>query len=481
MIDSSTDVSAPAQPSRAIASRDVPFRDVPSRDVSSRGVLSRGIPSRRTVVAAAAWSVPVVVATAALPAAAAASGTTLSFSASSYQAAACASITNASVRAESAGAGVGGVAITLQVSAGYTFAGGATSTVVTTGSDGNAACGDITVPASGAAGTISATAAGSTSTTAALSATPAHLLVFSPRGTTAVTGVPAAATPVAGEFFLADQTLYRHGIGAVQTSVVAVGALGEAPAKNGAFLLPLRLADGSAAVFDTAAGAATVVPGTPAGATPVAADLFLSGTTLYRGGVAVASDVAAYGQLLEHEQGSGPTGQFELPFRASDGTPRLYRSPSDEVRTAYEFGRAGGPPAGAVPLAGDLFSSGDAIYRVSWDGANPYGTGVIATGVQTWGTLTPNPYFSGQRLLPIRTTGGDAALVFVSTGRVRTVAQVPSGATPIAADLFLSGHTLSRADVGTVASDIGLVGQAVPTAAGASRVVVPATAVAPQC
>lgn len=448
---------------------------------SSAGVPAAPNPSRRTVLAAAVWSLPVVAATTAAPAAAAASGTTLSFSASSYQAAACASITGATVRAQAGGAAAAGVAVTLQLTAGYTFAGGATSTVVTTGSDGTAACGDITVPASGAAGTVTATAAGSTSATAALSATPAHLLVFSPRGTTAVTSVPAAAAPVAGEFFLAGQTLYRHGVGAVQSDVVAVGALAEAPRKDGAFLLPLRLVDGSAAVFDTSSGTATRVPATPAGAVPLAADLFLSGTTLYRGGMAVASDVAACGQLVEHEQGSGPTGLFELPFRATDGTPRLYRSPSDEVRTAYEFGRPGGPPAGSVPVAGDLFASGDAIYRVSWDGANPYGTGVIASGIQAWGALTPNPYFSGQRLLPVRTTGGDAALLSVSAGRVRTVSQVPSGATPIGADLFLSDHTVYQADVGAVATDIGQVGQAVPTAGDSSRVVVPVSAVTPQC
>ncbi|WP_307481104.1 hypothetical protein [Microbacterium trichothecenolyticum] len=442
---------------------------------------SRAVPSRRSIVVAAAWGVPVVAVATAVPAAAAASGTVLSFSAAAYQAAACSMISGATVRAESNGTALAGVVVSLHLSAGYAFALGGASATVTTDTDGTAPCGDILVPASGVAGTLTATAATATSAAAALSATPTHRLVSTPSGTTAVTAVPAAAVPVSGEFFLDGQTLFRHGVGAVQTDVVAVGALAESPSKNGSFLLPLRLADGSAVVFDTATTTASPATGTPAGATPVAADLFLSGTTLYRGGVAVASDVAATGQLVEHEQGSGPTGRFHLPFRATDGTPRLYRSPADEVRTAFEFGQPAGPPAGATPVAGDLFAADGSLYRVSWDGSTPYPTGAIASAIQAWGTLTPNPFFSGQRLLPVRTTGGDAAVVFVSTGRTRVVAQVPSGASPIGADLFLSGSTVYQADVGARITDVGQIGQPVPIAAGASRIVVPVSAAAPQC
>ena len=254
---------------------------IDSPDAVPRPPRQAGVgPSRRSAIASAVWAVPVVAMVAATPAAAAASGTSLRFSASSYQAAACDVITGASVEASSGGAAAAGVVVTLQLSGGYTFSDGSTSAMVTTDSAGSAPCGDIRVPGSGAAGTLTASAASATPATATLSALPALRLLSSPRGTIAVTEVPAGATPVAGEFFLLGTTLYRHGVGAVQSEVVAVGALVEAPTRTGSFLLPLRLADGSAVVFDTATDASTPATGTPSGATPVAAVLFLSGTTL---------------------------------------------------------------------------------------------------------------------------------------------------------------------------------------------------------
>ncbi len=211
---------------------------------------------------------------------------------------------------------------------------------MTTGSDGVAPCGDIRVPTGGAVGTLTASAEEAVPASAALSASPDACVLFTPRGSIAAPEVPAGATPVAGDFFLRDDVLYRQGVVSSCARSPPPCSCRE-PAKSGSFLLPLCLADGSAVVLDSANNAATPATGTPAGATPVAADLFLSGATLYRGGVAVASGLVAYGQLVEHDQGSGLTGQFELPFRDADGTARLYRSPADEVRTAYEFGQPG--------------------------------------------------------------------------------------------------------------------------------------------
>lgn len=441
----------------------------------------RALPSRRTLIGAAVWAVPAVAAIATAPAAAAVSGTSLSFSATGYQAPMCMAISDATVRADSAGVAASGKLVTLQLSGGFTFADGASSSTVTTGSDGVAPCGDIRVPTGGAVGTLTASAEEAVPASAALSASPDACVLFTPRGSIAAPEVPAGATPVAGDFFLRDDVLYRQGVGIVLREVAAAGALAENPAKSGSFLLPLCLADGSAVVLDSANNAATPATGTPAGATPVAADLFLSGATLYRGGVAVASGLVAYGQLVEHDQGSGLTGQFELPFRDADGTARLYRSPADEVRTAYEFGQPGGVPVGATPVAGDLFAADGALYRASWDGSTPLKTGALVTQVASWGALTPNPYFSGQRLLPLRLVDGGAALLDVLAGHVRTVAQIPSGATPVGADLFLAVATLYQADVGVVADNVGRVGQPVLAAAGSSRVAVPVVAPMPAC
>lgn len=435
--------------------------------------------SRRVVIQGVALSVPAIALSVAVPAFAV-SGAALSFSASAFSGVGCGQITDVIVRATDGGAPDAGRTVVLQLAGGYTFDAGAVTATVVTGSDGTVACGTIHVPGSSAGGSISATSIGVTSAVAALTTFDARLL-RSPRGLTNASRIPVGAVPVARDLFTLNGTLYRAGVGAVQAGVAAAGALVESPSKNGSFLLPLRLSDGSAAVYDTRTGTVVGVAGTPSGSTPVAGELFLSSTTIYRGGVAVATDVAAYGQLVEYEQGAGGTGQFELPYRTADGTPRLLRVPADQTRPAFEFGSAGGPPSGATPLAGDLFVSGGSIYRVSWDGTAPYGAGVVATGISTWGALTPNPFFAGERLLPVVTTSGAAALFMVSGNTVRPASSVPAGATPIGADLFLVGQNVYQDGVGVVATSATAVGQPAPSAAGSSDVVVPVRSSASTC
>ncbi|KQT74556.1 hypothetical protein [Microbacterium sp. Leaf436] len=441
--------------------------------------LSGAAPSRRAVVVAGTWAVPALALVVTSPAFAV-SGVTLSFSSGSYAGVPCEDITDAVVRAATGGVPQAGVSVVLQLSDGYTFDAAAVTATVVTDADGTAPCGTIHVPGSGATGTLAASANGATSASATLTAFSGRLLT-TPGTLSAVSLVPAGAVPLAHDLFLHDAALYRAGVGVVHTGVAAAGALAEAPAKNGAFLLPLRLEGGSAAVYDTQAG--TVVPaiGVPFGATPVAADLFLAGSTVYRAGVAIATDVAAYGQLLEHEQGAGGTGQFELPYRALDGTPRLLRVPADQTRTAFEFDGPSGPPRGATPVAGDLFIADGVLYRVSWNGDCPYGAGAVAAGIASWGTLTPNPSYIGERVLPVVTAAGAPAVFMVSGNTVREATAVPNGATPIGADLFLLGESIHRDGDGVVATGVAAVGYPVPAASGSSQIVIPLASVAPSC
>ncbi|AOX44876.1 hypothetical protein [Microbacterium sp. BH-3-3-3] len=441
--------------------------------------LSGAVPSRRAVVVAGTWAVPAIALVVTSPAFAV-SGVTLSFSSGAYAGVPCEDITDAVVHAATGGVPQAGVSVVLQLSDGYTFDAAAVTATVVTDADGTAPCGTIHVPGSGATGTLAASASGATSASATLTAFSGRLLT-TPGTLSAVSLVPAGAVPLAHDLFLHDAALYRAGVGVVHAEVAAAGALAEAPAKNGAFLLPLRLEDGSAAVYDTQAGTVVPVVGVPSGATPVAADLFLAGTTVYRAGVAIATDVSAYGQLLEHEQGAGGTGQFELPYRALDGTPRLLRTPLDETRAAFEFGGPAGPPPGATPVAGDLFAADGSIYRVSWDGDCPYGAGVVATGIASWGTLTPNPSYIGERLLPVVTAAGAPALFMVSGNTVREATAVPNGATPIGADLFLLGESIHRDGDGVVATGVAAVGYPAPAASGSSQIVIPLASVAPSC
>ncbi|WP_285137912.1 hypothetical protein [Microbacterium sp. lyk4-40-TSB-66] len=436
-------------------------------------------PTRRGVLRTAAWAVPAVALTATSPAYAV-SGRTLSFSAASYAGVTCGTITDAAVRALDGTDALTGASVVLQLSDGYTFDGGATTATVVTDAGGSASCGTLHVPAGGATGTIAASAAGTTGATATLTSFDARLLT-SPRGLTDASLVPTGAAPVALDLYLAAGALYRSGVGAVATGIASTGALVEAPEANGAFLLPVRLTDGSAAVFDTRAATVAPAVGTPTGATPVAGDLFLSGTSIYRSGVVLAADVDITGQFIEHDEGAGGTGRFLLPYRATDGTPRLLRVPDGDTRAAHEYGEADGPPAGAIPVADDLFIAGGDLYRVSWDGASPYGTGVVASGIASWGTLTPNPFYAGERLLPVVTTAGTAALFMVSGNAVRTTTAVPAGSTPLGADLFRVGSTVYQDAVGAVASDVTGVGQPAPESFGSSRVVVPLTSASSSC
>lgn len=437
-------------------------------------------PTRRVILHGAAWAVPAVALVAATPAFAA-SGKTLSFSAASYSGVTCGTITTAVVKAANGAAAAAGVSIALQLSGGYTFDGGGTSATVVTGSDGSVSCGTIHVPGNGATGTLSASSSGATSASASLTATDARILT-SPSGLADATSVPTGSTPVGQDYFLAGGVLYKSGTGAVATGIAAVGRLVESPSGNATFLLPVRRDDGSAAVFSTSAGTLTTVSGTPSGATPVAADLFLSGSSIYRGGAAVATDVAEAGQLISHDAGSGSSSTFFLPYRSSVGSPRILRLPNNDVRTAPEYGTANGPGGGATPIADDLFLSAGNIYRVSWDGTSAYGTGIVASGIAAFGTLTPNPYYSGERLLPVRRTStGEAALFMVSGNSVRTATNVPTGSTPLGADFFASNGTIYQDVSGGVASSVSAYGAAGPAAFGSNKVTVPFTVSSSSC
>jgi hypothetical protein len=105
----------------------------------------------------------------------------------------------------------------------------------------------------------------------------------------------------------------------------------------------------------------------------------------------------------------------------------------------------------------------------------------VATGIASWGTLTPNPSYIGERLLPVVTAAGAPAVFMVSGNTVREATAVPNGATPIGADLFLLGESIHRDGDGVVATGVAAVGYPVPAASGSSQIVIPLASVAPSC
>lgn len=454
----------------------------PARDGESLGHPSsradRG-PARRSVLLGPLWAVPAIALMTTTPVFAA-SGTALSFSGGPFEAPRCGTLDAVVVRAHRGGAGVAGLGVVLELAGGFTFDGATTTSTVVTGPDGSVSCGSVRVPAEGGTGTITATAAGAASSTASLNAAADGRLLSLPHGTVRTASAPAGATPVAGDLFLASGVLHRDGVGAVQHDVVAFGQLAGAPGASTAALLPLRTTDGIARVFDTATNTCSAAAGVPAGAVPVAADVFLAGTSLVRGGAVVATDVAAVGQMIERERSGPAAGRaYDLPFRRTDGAPRVLRSPENEVVVPAEYGAPGGPPAGAVPVAGDLFWADGRLYRVSRDGTHPFGTGVVATGIAAWGALTPHPYFAREQLLPVRQDTGAAAVFMVSGNALRAATAVPTGATPVAADLFLAGGVVYQDAVGAVARQVAAAGHPFAVAAAGSSLIVPlSTAVA---
>lgn len=106
----------------------------------------------------------------------------------------------------------------------------------------------------------------------------------------------------------------------------------------------------------------------------------------------------------------------------------------------------------------------------------------MASGIAAFGTLTPNPYYSGERLLPVRRTGtGEAALFMVSGNSVRTATNVPTGCTPLGADFFSSNGTILQDVSGAVATSVSTYGAAGPAAYGSNKVTVPFTVSSSSC
>ncbi len=126
---------------------------------------------RRTIMAGAAWTIPVVTLATATPAMAASNDLTLAFDKSSYSGTVCSTITGASVTATRNGAPASGVAVSVSLGDGYTFEDGSTSTTGTTDGNGRVSLPGIRVPMSGKSSTATATASGASATTAGLSGT----------------------------------------------------------------------------------------------------------------------------------------------------------------------------------------------------------------------------------------------------------------------------------------------------------------------
>ncbi|MDF2920103.1 MAG: hypothetical protein K0S70_4321, partial [Microbacterium sp.] len=126
-------------------------------------------PTRRTVLAGAAWSVPVIAAASIAPVASASGTTTLTFDKSTYNGTACGTITGAYVTVTVNGVATAGKSVTTTLSNGYKFSDGTTTNTQVSGSNGRVSLPAINVPAVGGSGAVYAVC-GQGTTTATVSA-----------------------------------------------------------------------------------------------------------------------------------------------------------------------------------------------------------------------------------------------------------------------------------------------------------------------
>ncbi|KTS02585.1 hypothetical protein, partial [Microbacterium testaceum] len=150
-----------------------------------------GLP-RRTVLAGAAWTIPVIAAATITPTASASGTLQLAFDKTTYNGTACSTITGAYVTVTTNGAATTGASITVSLSNGYTFSGGSTSATGLSGTNGRYMVPDINVPAAGGTATSTATSGSSTGTATLSASTVPDGIPYNV--TTPIQGLPTGVT-----------------------------------------------------------------------------------------------------------------------------------------------------------------------------------------------------------------------------------------------------------------------------------------------
>ncbi|KTS79932.1 hypothetical protein NS183_18455, partial [Microbacterium testaceum] len=152
-----------------------PREDFPVENTPETTAVDGGLP-RRTVLAGAAWTIPVIAAATITPTASASGTLQLAFDKTTYNGTACSTITGAYVTATTNGVATTGASITVTLSNNYTFAGGATTATGLSGANGRYTLPDINVPSMGGNATLQATSS-SAAATATAQGTPAAATV----------------------------------------------------------------------------------------------------------------------------------------------------------------------------------------------------------------------------------------------------------------------------------------------------------------
>lgn len=336
---------------------------------------------RRTIMAGAAWTIPVVSLATASPALAASNDLTLAFDRSAYNGQPCGTISGTRVRATRGGAAAPGESVTMTLADGYRFADGSTSHTDVTGSDGWVPMPDIKVPSRGGDSTFNASS-GPARTTAGVS---------SPRGGQAYSynsdgdgngnaitsrewNVPDGATPVGFTAFIdRDGVLWDNGRAVADGVKSATGRI--MPTNDGAHLISYVKTNGQAYSYNSrgdANGNAVTSRewNVPDGATPVGWTAFLDRNgVLWSGGNAIADGVGqAIGQIDPHNSA------LLISYVKTSGVAYSYNSNGDGNGNAITS-REWNVPDGATPIGWTSFLDQKSVL---WDTGKAIADGVWA-------------------------------------------------------------------------------------------------------
>lgn len=388
---------------------------------------------RRTLIAGAAWTIPVIAVATASPATAATNDLKLAFDKSSYSGTGCETIKGAYVTATRGGSAASGESVTVTLADGYTFDGGSTTYTGTTGTDGRLNLPAINVPQKGGDSTFSATS-GSASTSAPVTGAEGGQAIQVKDKATNSTKVPNGATPLNAGYFLQGTTLYFLDGTVVASDVAATSTGYYADGQGNGNYINYRTSDGK--LYQAEGTKSTAASKIPDGATPLNAGYFLKSSTLYFiDGTKIATNVAATSDgYYAVDQGNG--GNF-INYRDSDG--KLYQATGNTSTAASKI------PDGATPLDAGYFLNDGVLYFI--DGTE------VAKDVAATST---GYYASGQgtnsNFINYRDKSGKAYQVDATKATAQS--KVPDGATPLDAGYFLKDNVLYFVDGTKVAENV---------------------------
>ncbi|PTL72926.1 hypothetical protein C1I63_08740 [Rathayibacter caricis DSM 15933] len=387
---------------------------------------------RRTLVAGAAWTIPVVATAVGAPLAAASAALQVAFDRPEYSGTACGTIDGASVSVTRDGATAPSEQVTVTLAGGYTFVGGGATRILTSGPDGTAALPPIAVPGSGGQAVVTAAITGASASAGLTSLSNGRAFQYRTGSDTRMDeypAVPSDATPLGSGFYLA-----RNGDVYYANSIVASGVARAATYSSQGFNV-VNYVTTTGRVFQYRTGSDTRVdeyPAIPGDATPVGSGYFLTPNgTLYYANSVVASNVA--------EAATASTQGFNVAnYTTTTGRAFQYRVGSDVRLDEYPA-----VPAGSTPLGSS--------YYLAPNGDVYYANSVIASGVTKAATYSTQ----GFNIVNYITSDGRVFQYRVGSDTQRDeFTAVPSDATPIGSAFFLAPNGDLYYGNGVIATDV---------------------------